>query len=121
MIASLSKLLVTDNSGPLVVKCIKVLATNRRHASIGDQLIVSVLHSTPDSKFRKGLVMRAILVRTKKGLKRPNGTYIRFHDNAVILLNNQLGLIASRLTGTIPKELRRFHQLKILSLAKKII
>jgi len=123
MISSSSKLIVTDNSGPRIVRCIKVLATNRRHGNIGDLIVVSVIKNKPkaESKFKKGQVLRAIIVRSKKGLRRPNGNFIRFHDNAVILLNQQHGLIASRISGTIPRELRAHHQLKILSLARKLI
>jgi large subunit ribosomal protein L14 len=121
MITSSTNLTVADNSGPSIVKCIKVLATNRRHGLIGDRIVVSIKRNGPESKFKKGQVLRGIIIRTKKGLRRPNGTYIRFTDNAVILLNQQQGLIATRILGPVPRELRAHHQLKIISLAKKLI
>lgn len=116
MISSLSILNVADNSGPTKVQCIKVL-NGAKHAHINQYLIVSFQSG---ERFKKGNLFKALIVRTKKGLVRPNGIRLLFPDNAVILLNTQNQLIASRIIGPIPRELRQQHQLKVLSLATYI-
>lgn len=120
MIYSSSILQVADNSGPITVQCIKVLSKSRA-AHIGDTLVVTVQHNSSSSKFKKGQILKAILIRTKKGLRRPNGMRFFFQDNSVILLNHQLNLIGNRINGPVPRELRHFQQLKILSLAEEVV
>lgn len=115
-----SKLKVADNSGVQLVECIKVLKGSRV-GHIGDMLVVTAQKLSLNSKFKKGQIFKAILVRSKKGFVRPNGMHFTFEDNAVILLNAQFQLIGNRIIGPIPRELRHLHQLKILSLAKDIV
>lgn len=117
-----SMLDVADNSGARRVMCIKVLGgTRRRYASIGDVIKVSVKEAIPRGKVKKGEVLNAVIVRTKKGIRRPDGSLIRFDENAVVLLNAQLQPIGTRVFGPITRELRGENFMKIISLAPEVL
>ena len=122
MIQMRTMLDVADNSGARRVMCIKVLGgTRRRYASIGDVIRVSVKEAIPRGKVKKGEVLHAVIVRTKKGVRRPDGSVIRFDDNAVVLLNAQLQPIGTRVFGPITRELRGENFMKIISLAPEVL
>lgn len=122
MIQMRTMLDVADNSGARRVMCIKVLGgTRRRNAGIGDIIKVSVKEAIPRGKVKKGEVLNAVIVRTKKGVRRPDGSAIRFDDNAVVLLNAQLQPIGTRVFGPITRELRGENFMKIISLAPEVI
>lgn len=122
MIQMRTMLDVADNSGARRVMCIKVLGgTRRRYASIGDVIKVSVKEAIPRGKVKKGEVLNAVIVRTKKGIRRPDGSSIRFDENAVVLLNAQLQPIGTRVFGPITRELRGENFMKIISLAPEVI
>lgn len=113
---------VADNSGARRVMCIKVLGgTQRRYAGIGDVIKVSVKEAIPRGKVKKGEVLNAVIVRTKKGIRRPDGSSIRFDENAVVLLNAQLQPIGTRVFGPITRELRGENFMKIISLAPEVL
>jgi ribosomal protein L14, bacterial/organelle len=117
-----SMLDVADNSGARRVMCIKVLGgTRRRYAGIGDVIKVSVKEAIPRGKVKKGEVLNAVIVRTKKGVRRPDGSAIRFDENAVVLLNAQLQPIGTRVFGPITRELRGENFMKIISLAPEVL
>ncbi len=122
MIQMRSMLDVADNSGARRVMCIKVLGgTRRRYAGIGDVIKVSIKEAIPRGKVKKGEVHNAVIVRTKKGVRRPDGSAIRFDDNAVVLLNAQLQPIGTRVFGPITRELRGENFMKIISLAPEVL
>ena len=122
MIQMQSILDVADNSGARRVMCIKVLGgTRRRYAGIGDVIKVSVKEAIPRGKVKKGEVLNAVIVRTKKGVRRPDGSTIRFDENAVVLLNAQLQPIGTRVFGPITRELRGENFMKIISLAPEVL
>ena len=107
MIQQESRLLVADNSGAKEVLCIRVLGgTGRRYARIGDKIVVTVKSAMPSGEIKKGTVTKAVVVRTKKELRRPDGSYIRFDDNACVLLNNQGEIRGTRIFGPVARELR---------------
>ena len=113
---------VADNSGARRVMCIKVLGgTRRRYAGIGDVIKVSVKEAIPRGKVKKGEVLNAVIVRTKKGVRRSDGSAIRFDENAVVLLNAQLQPIGTRVFGPITRELRGDSFMKIISLAPEVL
>jgi len=113
---------VADNSGAKSVQCIKVLGgSKRRFARIGDIIRVSVKDALPQSKVQKGKVYRAVVVRTAKGLKRKDGSEIRFDNNAVVLLNNDDQPLGTRIFGPVTRELRAKNFMKIVSLAKEVL
>ena len=121
MIQVESKLNVADNSGAKKVLCIRVLGgTRRRYASIGDTIVVTVKNATPRAELKKGTVSKAVVVRTKKEVRRPDGSYIRFDDNAVVLINAQGEIRGTRIFGPIPRELRKGY-MKIVSLAPEVL
>ena len=121
MIQQESRLTVADNSGAKEVLCIRVLGgTGRRYASIGDQIVVTVKSALPSGEVKKGTVSRAVVVRTKKEVRRPDGSYIRFDNNAVVLLNNAGEIRGTRIFGPIPRELRDKY-MKIISLAPEVL
>ena len=121
MIQKESRLKVTDNSGAREVLCISVLGgTGRRYASVGDIIVVSVKSTIPSSDIKKGAVSKAIIVRTKKEIRRTDGSYIRFDDNACVLLNNAGELRGSRIFGPVARELRNVN-MKIVSLAPEVL
>ncbi len=122
MIQVESKLDVADNSGAKKVSCIKVLGgAGRRYASIGDIIVVSVKDAMPHSKVKKGDVMKAVVVRTKKEIRRPDGSYIRFDNNSAVLLNNQMEPVGTRIFGPVARELRARNFMKIVSLAPEVL
>jgi large subunit ribosomal protein L14 len=122
MIQTQTVLDVADNSGARRVMCIKVLGgSHRRYADIGDVIKVSVKEATPRGRVKKGEVCNAVIVRTRKGVRRPDGSAIRFDENAVVLLNAQLQPIGTRIFGPITRELRGENFMKIISLADEVI
>ena len=122
MIQVESTLEVADNSGAKRVACIKVLGgSKRRYASVGDIIIVSVKDAVPHSKVKKGEVMQAVIVRTAKELRRPDGTYIKFDTNAAVLLNKQGEPVGTRIFGPVARELRAKNFMKIVSLAPEVL
>src|SRR3984957_12272161 len=125
MIQSETYLTVADNSGAKAVMCFKVLGgSKRRYASLGDVIVVSVKDALPTSKVKKGTVAKAVVVRTRKEVSRADGSYIRFDDNAAVLLNNNLEPIGTRIFGPIARELRvpsKDGYMKIISLAPEVL
>ena len=121
MIQQESRLTVADNSGAKEVLCIRVLGgTRKRYASIGDRIIVSVKNALPSGNIKKGSVAKAVIVRTKKEVRRSDGSYIRFDDNAVVLLNNTGEMRGTRIFGPVARELRD-QNMKIISLAPEVL
>ena len=122
MIQMQSRLGVADNSGARQVECIKVVGgSKRRYASIGDTIIVSVKEALPNSKVRKGEVKRAVVVRTRKELSRDDGTYIRFDDNAAVLIDDNDQPLGTRIFGPVARELRGRKYMRIISLAPEVL
>ena len=122
MIQMQSLLDVADNSGARLVMCIKVLGgSHRRYAGIGDIIKVAIKEAIPRGKVQKGDVYSALIVRTKKGVRRPDGSVIRFDSNAAILLNNQKQPIGTRIFGPVTRELRTEHFMKVVSLAPEVL
>lgn len=122
MIQMQSRLNVADNSGAKRVQTIKVLGgSKRRYASIGDTIIVSVKEALPNSKVKKGDVRRAVVVRTSKEVARPDGTYIRFDDNAAVLITPQNEPVGTRIFGPVARELRAGGFMRIVSLAPEVL
>ena len=121
MIQVETKLNVADNSGAREAKCIRVLGgTRRRYASVGDIIVVAVNNIIPSSDLKKGAVSKALIVRTKKEIRRADGSYIRFDDNACVLLNNAGELRGSRIFGPVARELRSVN-MKVVSLAPEVL
>jgi large subunit ribosomal protein L14 len=113
---------VADNSGARRVQCIKVLGgSHRRYAGVGDVVKVSVKEAIPRGKVKKGEVYNAVVVRTRKGVRRPDGSLIRFDSNAAVLLNNSLQPIGTRIFGPVTRELRTEKFMKIISLAPEVL
>jgi len=122
MIQTQSMLDVADNSGAKHVQCIKVLGgSHRRYAGIGDLIKVSVKEAIPRGKVKKGQVMNAVVVRTRKGVRRPDGSVIRFDVNSAVLLNASLAPIGTRIFGPVTRELRSEQFMKIISLAPEVL
>ena len=122
MIQTQSYLEVADNSGARRVMCIKVLGgSKRRYARVGDLIKVTVKEAIPRGKVKKGQVITAVVVRTKKGVRRPDGSLIKFDENAAVLLNAQDAPIGTRIFGTVTRELRGEKFMKIISLAPEVI
>jgi large subunit ribosomal protein L14 len=122
MIQQESRLLVADNSGAKEVLCIRVLGgTKKRYAGIGDKIVVTVKHALPSGNIKKGTVSKAVVVRTRKEVRRPDGSYIRFDDNACVLLNAQDELRGTRIFGPVARELRDTNYTKIISLAPEVL
>lgn len=122
MIQTQSYLDVADNSGARRVMCIKVLGgSKRRYARVGDLIKVTVKEAIPRGKVKKGQVMTAVVVRTRKGVRRSDGSLIKFDDNAAVLLNNQEAPIGTRIFGPVTRELRGDKFMKIISLAPEVI
>ena len=121
MIQTESRLTVADNRGAREVLCIRVLGgTGKRYASVGDTIVVTVKNAIPASEVKKGTVSRAVVVRTKKEIRRQDGTYIRFDDNACVLINNTGELRGTRIFGPVARELRATN-MKIVSLAPEVL
>lgn len=122
MIQMQSRLDVADNSGAKKVQCIKVLGgSKRKYAHLGDLIVVSVKEAMPNGKVKKGEVMTAVVVRTKKAVARKDGTYIRFDENAAVLLNKQGALVGNRVFGPVARELRTKDFMRIVSLAPEVL
>ena len=121
MIQTESRLSVADNSGAREVLCIRVLGgTGRRYASVGDTIVVTVKSAIPSSDVKKGTVSRAVVVRTSKEIRHQDGSYIRFDDNACVLINNSGELRGTRIFGPVARELRATN-MKIVSLAPEVL
>ncbi len=122
MIQVQSTLDVADNSGARKLFCIKVLGgSKRRYANIGDIIVVSIRDAMPNSKVKKGAVMKAVIVRSKKGVRRVDGSVIRFDSNSAVLIDNQKQPIGTRIFGPVARELRWKNFLKIISLAPEVL
>ena len=122
MIQQESRMKVCDNSGAKEALCIRVLGgTKRRYASIGDKIVVTVKSATPNGNVKKGTVSKAVVVRTRKEVRRPDGSYIRFDDNACVLLNEAGELKGTRIFGPVARELREKNFMKIVSLAPEVL
>jgi len=122
MIQEETNLVVADNSGAKKVRCIRVLGgSGRRYASVGDLIVVTVKAAIPNSAVKKGEVSRAVVVRTKKEVRRNDGSYIRFDENAAVLLNPQNEPRGTRIFGPVARELREKHFMKIVSLAPEVL
>lgn len=122
MIQVESRLSVADNSGAKEVLCIKVLGgTRRRYASVGDTIVVSVKHAMPSGNIKKGAVAKAVVVRTRKEIRRADGSYIRFDDNAAVLLTATGEMRGTRIFGPVARELREKDFMKIVSLAPEVL
>jgi large subunit ribosomal protein L14 len=122
MVQNESRLTVADNSGAKEVLVIRVLGgTKKRYASIGDKVVVTVKHALPSGNVKKGTVHKAVVVRTKKEISRPDGSYIRFDDNAVVLLNATDEIRGTRIFGPVARELRDKSFMKIISLAPEVL
>jgi large subunit ribosomal protein L14 len=122
MVQQESLLEVADNSGARKVSCIRVLGgSGRRYASIGDVIVVSVKDAIPNGRVKKGEVRKAVVVRTAKGVARADGSYIRFDDNAAVLIDNQREPVGTRIFGPVGRELRARRFMKIISLAPEVL
>lgn len=122
MIQAETRLTVADNSGAKILYCIKVLGgSRRRYASVGDIIVVSVKEAIPNAKVKKGDVLKAVVVRTKKEIRRPDGSYIRFDDNSAVVINQNQEPIGTRIFGPVARELRAKRFMKIISLAPEVL
>lgn len=122
MVQQESRLSVADNSGAKTVLCIRVLGgTGKRYASVGDKIIVTVKTAMSSSNLKKGTVSRAVVVRTKKEVRRKDGSYIRFEDNAAVLLTPNDEPVGTRIFGPVARELREKQFMKIVSLAPEVL
>lgn len=122
MVQQESRLSVADNSGAKEVLCIRVLGgTRKRYASIGDKIVVAIKSAIPSSNVKKGTVSKAVVVRTKKEIRRKDGSYIRFSDNAAVLLNDAGEPRGTRIFGPVARELREKQFMKIVSLAPEVL
>ncbi|MCD6112277.1 MAG: 50S ribosomal protein L14 [Bacteroidales bacterium] len=122
MVQQESRLAVADNSGAKEVLCIRVLgSTGKKYASVGDKIVVTVKNAIPSGNIKKGTVTKAVVVRTKKEVRRRDGSYIRFDDNAVVLLNASEEMIGTRIFGPVARELRDKKFMKIVSLAPEVL
>ena len=122
MIQTETRLRVADNSGAKLVSCIKVLGgSKRRYASVGDIIVVAVKEAMPNSKVKKGEVVRAVIVRTAKEIRRGDGSHIKFDDNSAVLISQQGEPIGTRIFGPVARELRAKQFMKIISLAPEVL
>jgi large subunit ribosomal protein L14 len=122
MIQAETQLNAADNSGAKRLYCIKVLGgTRRRYASVGDIIVVSVQEAIPNAKVKKGDILKAVVVRTKKEVRRPDGSYIKFDDNSAVLINQAKEPIGTRIFGPVARELRARQFMKIISLAPEVL
>lgn len=122
MIQSETRLTVADNSGAKELYCIKVLGgSRRRYASVGDIIVVSIKEAIPNAKVKKGDVMKAVVVRTKKEISRRDGSFIRFDDNSAVLLSASMEPVGTRIFGPVARELRAKQYMKIVSLAPEVL
>ncbi|HNZ07094.1 MAG TPA: 50S ribosomal protein L14 [Candidatus Cloacimonadota bacterium] len=122
MIQAQTVLNIADNSGAKKAMCIKVLGgTRRKYASLGDVIVVAIKSATPGGKVKKGTVERAVIVRTAKEVRRPDGSYIRFADNAAVIIDDKHEPKGTRIFGPVARELREAHYMKIVSLAPEVL
>lgn len=122
MVQSFTRLNVADNSGAKEIMCIKVLGgSKRRYASVGDVIVASVKKALPNGKIKKGQVIKAVVVRTKKEIQRENGSLIRFDDNAAVILDNKREPVGTRIFGPVSREVRYANFMKIVSLAPEVL
>lgn len=122
MIQVRSRLDVADNSGAKKLGCIRVLGGSRkRYATVGDVIVASVKEALPNAKVKKGDVVRAVIVRTKKEIRRPDGSYVRFDDNSAVIINQYNEPIGTRIFGPVARELRQKKFMKIVSLAPEVV
>ncbi|HOJ04326.1 MAG TPA: 50S ribosomal protein L14 [Bacteroidota bacterium] len=122
MIQEESNLVAADNSGAKKIRCIRVLGgSGRRYASVGDIIVVTVKSAIPGGAVKKGEVSKAVIVRTRKEYRRPDGSYIRFDENAAVLINNNLEPRGTRIFGPVARELREKSFMKIVSLAPEVL
>ncbi len=122
MIQQMSELDIADNSGARRVRCIKVLGgSKRRYAGLGDIIVVSIKAAAPNAKVKKGDVKKAVVVRVRKEVRRPDGTYIRFDENSAVLINDQGEPVGTRIFGPVARELRAKKFMKIVSLAPEVL
>lgn len=122
MIQAESMLNIADNSGARRAKCIRVLGgTRRKYASVGDVVVVAIKSATPGGKVKKGSVERAVIVRTAKEIRRSDGTYIRFSDNAAVIIDEKHDPLGTRIFGPVARELREHAYMKIVSLAPEVL
>jgi large subunit ribosomal protein L14 len=122
MIQVESRLAVADNSGAKEVLCIRVLGgTKRRYASVGDKIVVAVKSAMPSGAVKKGAVAKAVVVRTRKEVRRADGSYIRFDDNACVILNQAGEMRGTRIFGPVARELRENNYMKVVSLAPEVL
>jgi large subunit ribosomal protein L14 len=120
MVQPMSKLRVADNSGARVIQCIRVLRGNARYGNIGDIIVASVKDAIPGAAVEKGQVVRAVIVRTVRGIRRDDGSYVRFDENAAVLIDKNNNPVGTRVFGPVARELRA-NFLKILSLAPEVV
>lgn len=122
MIQAQTRLIIADNSGAKKAECIKVLGgSKRRYASLGDIIVVAIKSATPNGKIKKGAVEKAVIIRTHKEVSRPDGTYVRFQDNAAVIIDERLEPVATRIFGPVARELREHGFMKIVSLAPEVL
>jgi len=122
MIQAQTMLNIADNSGAKKAMCIKVLGgTKRKYASIGDVIVVAIKSATPGGRVKKGSVEKAVIVRTRKEIRRPDGSYIRFADNAAVIIDEKYEPKGTRIFGQVARELREAHYMKIVSLAPEVL
>lgn len=122
MIQSYSRLKVADNTGAKVIMCIRVLGgTRRRYARVGDVIIATVKSASPDGVVKKSEIVKAVVVRTKKGYRRSDGTYIKFDENAAVIIDNQNNPRGTRIFGPVARELRDKEYMKIVSLSPEVL
>ena len=122
MIQMMTKLEVADNTGARRVSCIKVLGgSRRRYANIGDYIVVSVKEATPGAIVKKGDVVKGVVVRSKKGVRRDDGSYLRFDSNAIVIIDDQNNPKGTRIFGPVARELREKNFMKIISLAPEVL
>lgn len=122
MIQSFSRLKVADNTGAKVIMCIRVLGgTRRRYARVGDVIIATVKSASPDGVVKKSEIVKAVVVRTKKGYRRSDGTYIKFDENAAVIIDNQNNPRGTRIFGPVARELRDKEYMKIVSLSPEVL
>ena len=122
MIQQESRIKVTDNSGAKEILCIRVLGgTKKRYASVGDQIVGTVKHAMPSGNIKKGQVVKAVVVRTRKVVRRPDGSYIRFGDNACVIIDENGQMKGTRVFGPVARELRDNDFMKIVSLAPEVL
>ena len=122
MIQQESYLKVADNTGAKEIKCIRVLGgSKRRYGNIGDVIVASVRKAQPGGQVKKGDVVKAVIVRSVRGTRRPDGTYIRFDDNAAVIIDNQQQPRGTRIFGPVARELREKNYMKIVSLAPEVL